>query len=63
MLEMIRKKFMRRYQVNRNDIQKLSGKLCPKSAKKLEAIGLAALDYVVLYAGDDMFEVIVPDGR
>jgi hypothetical protein len=63
MLEMIKKKFIRRYQVNRNDIQKLSSKLCPKITKKLEAIGLEALDYVTLYAGDNMFEVTALDGR
>ena len=40
MLEMIRKKLMRRYQAKRERIDKLTGKLCPRIAVKLEAIGL-----------------------
>ena len=39
MLEMIRKKLMRRYQVKRDGIAKLTGRLCPRIATKLEAIG------------------------
>jgi hypothetical protein len=63
MLEMIRKKLMRRYQVKRDGIQKLFGKLCHQIAKKLEAIGIEALEYVALYASDDMLVVTAPDGR
>jgi len=57
MLEMIRKKLMRRYQAKRESIQNLTGKITPKIAKKLEAIRLEAMDCIALYAGDDMFEM------
>jgi len=57
MLEMIRKKLMRRYQLKRDGISKLKGKLCPRIVKKLEAVGEAALDCLSCYFGDGMFEV------
>ncbi|XP_062161919.1 uncharacterized protein LOC133868944 [Alnus glutinosa] len=57
MLEMIRKKLMRRYQLKRDGISKLKGKLCPKIVKKLEAVGEAALDCLSCFFGDGMFEV------
>jgi hypothetical protein len=63
MLEQIRKKLMRRYQVKKNGIQSLTVKLTPKIQKKLDAILYESMDCVALYAGDDMFEVTGPDGK
>jgi hypothetical protein len=63
MLEMIRKKLMRRYQAKREGIEKLNGKLCSRMAAKLEEIGLEAIDCVAQYAGESMFKVISPDNR
>jgi hypothetical protein len=57
MLEMIRIKLMRRYQVKRDGISKLTGKLCPKVAKKLESIGLDAMECVPHFTGEKLFEV------
>ena len=51
MLEMIRKKLMRRYQAKREGIEKLTGKLCPRIAAKLEAIRLVAVG-IVAYTGE-----------
>ncbi|XP_059450972.1 uncharacterized protein LOC132181751 [Corylus avellana] len=63
MLEMIRKKLMRRYQAKREGIEKLTGKLCPRIVTKLEEIGIAASDCVAVYAGENMFEVTCPTGK
>ena len=63
MSEMIRKKLMRRYQSKREGIEKLTGKLCPKIAAKLEAIGLVVVDCIAAYVGKSMFEVTCPDNR
>jgi len=60
MLEMIRIKLMRRYQVKRDGISKLTGKLCPKVVKKLESIGLDAMECVPHFAGENFFEVEAP---
>jgi hypothetical protein len=57
MLEMIRKQLMRRYQLKRDGINKLKGKLCPRIVEKLEAIGEAASDCLSRFAGDGIFEV------
>jgi hypothetical protein len=63
MLEMIRIKLMRRYQAKRDGISKLTSKLCLKVAKKLESIGLDAMDCVPHFAGEKMFEVEAPYGK
>jgi hypothetical protein len=60
MLEMIRIKLMRRYQVKRDGISKLTGKLCPKVAKKLKSIGQDAMECVSHFAGEILFEVEAP---
>ncbi|GLT55231.1 hypothetical protein SLA2020_283720 [Shorea laevis] len=60
---MIRKKLMRRYQVKREGIEKLTGKLCPKIAAKLEAVGVEAMECITTYAGDSMFEVSCPNSK
>ena len=58
MLEMIRKKLLRRYQAKRDEIEKLTGRLCPKIVQKLEAV-----DCIATYAGDRMFEVTTPNNK
>ncbi|GLT53725.1 hypothetical protein SLA2020_269780 [Shorea laevis] len=57
MLEMIRKQLMRRYQLKRNGIMTLKGKLCPRIVGKLERIGEQAIHCLSTYAGDGLFEV------
>jgi len=57
MLEMIRKQLMRRYQLKRDGIAKLKGKLCPRIVEKLEAIGESASDCLSRFASDGIFEV------
>jgi hypothetical protein len=57
MLEMIRKQLQRRYQVKRDGIKTLKGKLCHRIVDKLEVIGEEATNYLSRYAGDDLFEV------
>ncbi|XP_062152008.1 uncharacterized protein LOC133860409 [Alnus glutinosa] len=61
MLEMIRKQLMRTYQLKRDGISKLEGKMCPRIVEKLEAVGEAASDYLSHYSSDGMFEVV--EGR
>jgi hypothetical protein len=62
-LEQIRKKLMRKYQVKRNGIQSLTVKLTPKIQKKLDVILYESMDCVALYADNDMFEVTGSDGK
>jgi len=52
MLEMIRKQLMRRYQLKRDGISKLKGKMCPRIVEKLEVVGEAALDCLSRYSSD-----------
>ena len=63
MLEMIRKKLLRRYQAKREGIEKLTGRLCPRIVEKLEAVGLVAMDCIADYAGEGMFEVTIPNNK
>jgi hypothetical protein len=63
MLEMIRKKLLRRYQAQRQGIEKLIGRLSPIIVEKLEAIGLEAVEYIADYAGEGMFEVTAPNNK
>jgi zinc finger SWIM domain-containing protein 3 len=63
MLEMIWKKLMRMYQVKRDGIEKLTGKLCPKVVAKLDAIGLEEMECVATYAGGTLFEVTCPNSK
>ena len=63
MLEMIRKKLMRRYQAKREGIEKLNGKLCPRITAKLEEIELKAIDCVAQYASELIFEVTSLNNR
>jgi hypothetical protein len=57
MLEMIRKQLMRRYQLKRDGIRKLKGKLCPRIVEKLESICKAASNCLSHFSVDGMFEV------
>jgi hypothetical protein len=63
MLEMIRRNLMQRYQAKMEGIQKLTEKITPNIAKKLEALVYESMDYVALYVGDDTFEVSGPTGK
>jgi hypothetical protein len=58
MLEMIRKKLMRRYQMKREGIRKYVGNWCPKILEKLEQCGKKAGDCIATYAGEGLFEVV-----
>jgi hypothetical protein len=57
MLEMIRKQLMRMYQLKRDGIKTLKGKLCPRIVEKLEAVNEEATDCLSHYACDTLFEV------
>jgi hypothetical protein len=57
MLDTIRRKLMRRFQVNRASIAKMSGKLCPKIQVKVDKAGVNASEYLLLYSGEGMYEV------
>ncbi|KAF3954355.1 hypothetical protein CMV_020285 [Castanea mollissima] len=57
MIEKIRRKLMRRFQLKREGMSKLTGKICPKIQAKLDNEGLKYSDYVSIYAGNGLFEV------
>ena len=57
MLDTIRRKLMRRFQVNRASIAKMSGKLCHKIQVKVDKAGVKASEYLLLYSGEGMYEV------
>jgi hypothetical protein len=63
MLELIRKKLLRRYQAKREGIEKLTGRLCLRIVEKLEAVGLLAMDCIADYARGGMFEVTAPNNK
>jgi hypothetical protein len=63
MLEMIKRKLIQRYQAKREGIQKLTRKITPKIAKKLEALVYESMDCVAIYAGDDIFEGTGPTSK
>ncbi|GMY19867.1 hypothetical protein FCV25MIE_15109, partial [Fagus crenata] len=56
MLDTIRRKLMRRFQVNRASIAKMSGKLCPKIQVKVDKAGVSASEYLLLYSGEGMYK-------
>jgi hypothetical protein len=58
MLEMIRKKLMRRYQKKRQGIREYVGEWCPKILAKLEQCGKDAVECSSTYAGDGIYEVL-----
>uniref|UniRef100_A0A2N9ETW0 SWIM-type domain-containing protein n=1 Tax=Fagus sylvatica TaxID=28930 RepID=A0A2N9ETW0_FAGSY len=57
MLDTIRRKLMRRFQVNRASIAKMSGKLCPKIQVKVEKAGVKASECLLMFAGEGKYEV------
>jgi hypothetical protein len=57
MLEMIRKKLMRRYQKKRQGIREYVGEWCPKILVKFEQCGKDAGECTAHYAGDGLYEV------
>ncbi|GMY33874.1 DEK carboxy-terminal domain protein [Fagus crenata] len=57
MLDTIRRKLMRRFQVNRASIAKMSGKLCPKIQVKVDKAGVKASECLLMYAGEEKYEV------
>jgi hypothetical protein len=56
-LELIRKKLMRRYQNKRQGIREYIGEWCPKILAKLEECGKDVGECTVQYAGEGLFEV------
>jgi hypothetical protein len=57
MLDTIKRKLMRRFQVNRASIAKMSGKLCSKIQVKVEKAGVKASECFLLYYGEGKYEV------
>ena len=56
-LNIIRMKLMRRFQVNRAPITKMSEKLCPKIQVKVEKAGVKASECLLLYSREGKYEV------
>uniref|UniRef100_A0A2N9ILE3 SWIM-type domain-containing protein n=1 Tax=Fagus sylvatica TaxID=28930 RepID=A0A2N9ILE3_FAGSY len=57
MLDTIRRKLMKRFQVNRASIAKMSGKLCPNIQVKVEKAGFKASECLLMYSGEGKYEV------
>ena len=57
MLDTIRRKLMRRFQVNKASIAKMCGKLCPKIQIKVEKAGVKASEYLLMYSREGKYEV------
>ncbi|GMY08613.1 hypothetical protein FCV25MIE_03852 [Fagus crenata] len=57
MLDTIRRKLMRRFQVNRTSIAKMSGKLCPKIQVKVDKAEVKASECLLMYSGEGKYEV------
>uniref|UniRef100_A0A2N9FNG2 SWIM-type domain-containing protein n=1 Tax=Fagus sylvatica TaxID=28930 RepID=A0A2N9FNG2_FAGSY len=57
MLDTIRRKLMRRFQVNRASIAKMSGKLCPKIQVKVDKAGVKASECLLMYSREGKYEV------
>jgi hypothetical protein len=57
MLEMIRKKLMKRYQAKRDGIRTMIGRLCPRIVVKLDEIGQVARHCYNTYVEDGLYEV------
>ena len=56
-LDTIRRKLMRRFQVNRASIAKMSEKLCPKIQVKVKKAGVKAIEYLLMYSGEGKYKV------
>ncbi|GMY12308.1 MuDR family transposase [Fagus crenata] len=57
MLDIIRRRLMRRFQVNRASIAKMSEKLCPKIQVKVDKAGVKASECLLIYSGEGKYEV------
>jgi hypothetical protein len=57
MMEMLRKKLMKRYQKKREGISTMEGRICPKIRARLDECGQDAGHCYCTYAGDGLFEV------
>lgn len=57
MMKIIQRKLMRRYQLKRDEMKKMDGKLVPTIMKKVERNGLESLDFILTYAGNRLLEV------
>uniref|UniRef100_A0A2N9J5M7 CCHC-type domain-containing protein n=1 Tax=Fagus sylvatica TaxID=28930 RepID=A0A2N9J5M7_FAGSY len=51
------RKLMRRFQVNRASIAKMSGKLCPNIQVKVDKAGVKASECLLMYSGEGKYEV------
>lgn len=57
MLEIIRRKLMRTYQVKRDGIKKMDKRLCLAILKKVDRNYVESCEYISTYAGNEPFEV------
>uniref|UniRef100_A0A2N9EY34 SWIM-type domain-containing protein n=1 Tax=Fagus sylvatica TaxID=28930 RepID=A0A2N9EY34_FAGSY len=57
MLDTIGRKLMRRFQVNRASIAKMSEKLCPKIQVKVEKAEIKTSECLLMYSGEGKYEV------
>jgi len=57
MIEKIRKKLMRKFQLKKEGMSKLTRKICPKIQAKLDNEGLKSSDYESIYVGNGLFKV------
>jgi hypothetical protein len=57
LMEMLRKKLMKRYQKKREGIIKMDGRICPKFLERLDELSPDASHCNGVYAGDGFFEV------
>jgi hypothetical protein len=57
MLEMIRKKLMKRYQAKKDGIRTMTSRLCPRIVAKLDEIIVVAGYCYNTYAGEGLYEV------
>jgi hypothetical protein len=57
MLDTIGRKLMRRFQVNRASIAKMSEKLCPKIQVKVEKADIKTSECLLMYSGEGKYEV------
>jgi hypothetical protein len=56
-LEMIRKKLMKRYQAKKDSIRTMTSKFCPRIVAKLDEIRVVVGHCYNTYAGDGLYEV------
>lgn len=57
LLEMLRKKLLKRYQKKRDGIMNMDGRICPKIPARLDELAHNAGHYYGMYVGDGFFEI------